>query len=83
MGNFLSLFTDQVTTIPVDEGVKVFTMAELKKATKNFGMELVIEDSYGKVVRGYVNPKTLSPAKKGLAWPSPLRDITCKSAMLS
>ncbi|XP_020879565.1 probable serine/threonine-protein kinase PBL4 [Arabidopsis lyrata subsp. lyrata] len=41
-------------------------MVELKKATKNFGKERVIGDSYGEVVRGYINPKTLSPAKEGV-----------------
>lgn len=46
--------------------MKVFTMVELKKATKNFGKERVIGDSYGEVVRGYINPKTLSPAKEGV-----------------
>ncbi|CAL9231552.1 unnamed protein product [Arabidopsis halleri] len=46
--------------------VKVFSMVELKKATKNFGKERVIGESYGKVVRGYINPKTLSPAKEGV-----------------
>lgn len=46
--------------------MKVFTMVELKKATKNFGTEMVIRESYGKVVRGYINPKTLSPAKEGV-----------------
>ncbi|CAH8272224.1 unnamed protein product [Arabidopsis lyrata] len=66
MGNCFSLLTERFATSPVEEGVKVFTMVELKKATKNFGKERVIGDSYGEVVRGYINPKTLSPAKEGV-----------------
>lgn len=45
----------------MDEGVKVFTVAELKKATKDFANQMEIGESLG-----YINPKTLSPAKKGL-----------------
>lgn len=47
-------------------GVKVFTVAELKKATNDFGKEMVIDESYGGVFRGCINPNTLSPAKEGL-----------------
>lgn len=48
-------------------GVKVFTIAELKKATKVFGdQDMIIEESFGGVVRGYIDPKTLSPSKEGL-----------------
>lgn len=46
--------------------MKVFTVAELKKATKNFSEEMLIGDSSGRHVRGYINPKTLSPAKEGV-----------------
>lgn len=42
------------------EGLKVFTVAELKIATKDFGNQMVIGESLG-----YINPKTLSPAKEG------------------
>jgi serine/threonine protein kinase len=45
----------------VEEGVKVFTVADLKKATNDFGNQMELGESLG-----YINPKTLSPAKKGV-----------------
>lgn len=41
--------------------MKVFTVEELKKATNDFGNQMEIGESLG-----YINPKTLSPAKKGV-----------------
>ncbi|KAL1224280.1 Serine/threonine-protein kinase SZE1 [Cardamine amara subsp. amara] len=68
MGNCFSPSAPSVLDVicVVEEGMKVYTVAELKKVTKNFGKEMVIRDSYGKVVKGYINPKTLSPAKEGV-----------------
>ncbi|CAF1921038.1 unnamed protein product [Brassica oleracea] len=64
MGNCISPFTGGLATT---SGVKVFTIAELKKATKVFGdQDMIIEESFGGVVRGYIDPKTLSPSKEGL-----------------
>ncbi|XP_006288082.2 probable serine/threonine-protein kinase CST [Capsella rubella] len=45
-----------------EEGVKVFTVDELKKATKDFGNKMEIGES----LIGYIDPKTLSPAKEGV-----------------
>ncbi|CAH8272222.1 unnamed protein product [Arabidopsis lyrata] len=64
MGNCLSASTPPTqpnAPISVEEGVKVFTVAELKKATNDFGNQMEIGESLG-----YLNPKTLSPAKKGV-----------------
>ncbi|WZZ36939.1 hypothetical protein YC2023_020340 [Brassica napus] len=64
MGNCISPFTGGLATT---SGVKVFTIAELKKATKVFGdQDMIIEESFRGVVRGYIGPKTLSPSKEGL-----------------
>lgn len=41
-------------------------MAKLKKATKDFGDEMIVTGSFGRVLKGYINPKTLSPAKEGV-----------------
>ncbi|XP_048595361.1 LOW QUALITY PROTEIN: probable serine/threonine-protein kinase PIX13 [Brassica napus] len=66
MGNCLSASKEQLDPISAEERVKVFTVAELKKATNDFRKEMVIGDSFGSHVRGYINPKTLSPAKEGV-----------------
>ncbi|KAF3537035.1 hypothetical protein F2Q69_00025057 [Brassica cretica] len=64
MGNCISPFTGELATT---SGMKVFTIAELKKATKVFGdQDMIIEESVGGVVRGYIDPKTLSPSEEGL-----------------
>lgn len=46
--------------------MKVFTVAELKKTTKDFSKGMVKGERFGSHVRGYINPKTLSPAKEGV-----------------
>ncbi|VYS67903.1 unnamed protein product [Arabidopsis thaliana] len=64
MGNCLSastLPTEPNAPKSVEEGVKVFTVADLKKATNDFGNQMELGESLG-----YINPKTLSPAKKGV-----------------
>ncbi|CAH8363154.1 unnamed protein product [Eruca vesicaria subsp. sativa] len=68
MGNCLSCSTKQLDSISAEECVKVFTVAELKKATKDFSKEMVRGERFGSHVRvrGYINPKTLSPAKEGV-----------------
>ncbi|XWS33951.1 hypothetical protein CRYUN_Cryun22dG0126800 [Craigia yunnanensis] len=46
--------------------LKVFTFAELKTATKNFkGDTLLGEGGFGKVYKGWVDEKTLTPSKIG------------------
>ncbi|PKU60780.1 probable serine/threonine-protein kinase PIX13 [Dendrobium catenatum] len=45
----------------------IFTFAELRSATKNFKPEAVLgEGGFGKVFKGWVDEKTLSPVKSGL-----------------
>ncbi|XP_020576534.1 probable serine/threonine-protein kinase PIX13 [Phalaenopsis equestris] len=57
-------FTDgQILETP---NVRMFTLAELKNATKNFKAEYVLgEGGFGKVFKGWVDEKTLGPAKSG------------------
>ncbi|KAK6258091.1 hypothetical protein SCA6_012565 [Theobroma cacao] len=46
--------------------LKVFTFAELKTATKNFkGDTLLGEGGFGRVYKGWVDEKTLTPSKVG------------------
>lgn len=47
--------------------LRVFTFAELKSATRNFKPDTVLgEGGFGKVFKGWVDEKTLNPAKSGL-----------------
>ncbi|KAH0451825.1 hypothetical protein IEQ34_019124 [Dendrobium chrysotoxum] len=47
--------------------LRIFTFAELKSATRNFKPEAVLgEGGFGKVFKGWVDEKTLAPAKTGL-----------------
>lgn len=46
--------------------LKIFTFAELKSATRNFKLDSVLgEGGFGKVYKGWVDEKTLAPAKVG------------------
>lgn len=45
----------------------MFTLAELRNATKNFKAEYVLgEGGFGKVFKGWVDEKTLNPVRSGL-----------------
>ncbi|XP_020260998.1 probable serine/threonine-protein kinase PIX13 [Asparagus officinalis] len=47
--------------------LKIFTFAELRSATKNFKPETVLgEGGFGRVYKGWVDERTLSPTKSGL-----------------
>ncbi|KAJ4784735.1 Protein kinase superfamily protein [Rhynchospora pubera] len=47
--------------------LRVFTFAELKGATRNFRPDTILgEGGFGSVYKGYVDEKTLTPAKSGL-----------------
>ncbi|XP_008812270.2 probable serine/threonine-protein kinase PIX13 [Phoenix dactylifera] len=46
--------------------LRIFTFAELKNATRNFKPETVLgEGGFGRVYKGWVDEKTLNPAKSG------------------
>nr|VDD28280.1 unnamed protein product [Brassica oleracea] len=79
MGNCHSASTEQLDPI---SGNLFFN--KLKKAIKDFSKEMVIGEHFGSHVRGYINPKTLSPAKEGvgMAWPWWLRDFTCSRILI-
>ncbi|ONK64258.1 uncharacterized protein A4U43_C07F23760 [Asparagus officinalis] len=47
--------------------LRIYSFAELKSATKNFKPETVLgEGGFGRVFKGWVDEKTLNPAKSGL-----------------
>ncbi|PKA60816.1 putative serine/threonine-protein kinase Cx32, chloroplastic [Apostasia shenzhenica] len=47
--------------------LRVYTFSELRSATKNFKPETVLgEGGFGKVFKGWVDEKTLNPAKSGI-----------------
>ncbi|XP_020529962.1 probable serine/threonine-protein kinase PIX13 isoform X1 [Amborella trichopoda] len=47
--------------------LKTYTYAELKTATKNFKPDTILgEGGFGRVFKGWVDEKTLAPAKSGL-----------------
>lgn len=47
-------------------GPKLFTLAELKSATRNFRPDTVLgEGGFGRVFKGWVDEKTYAPAKVG------------------
>ena len=52
---------DEAAMIP-----KLFTLAELKSATRNFKPHTVLgEGGFGRVFKGWVDEKTYAPAKVG------------------
>ncbi|CAE5964321.1 unnamed protein product [Arabidopsis arenosa] len=54
----------------VTPNLKMFTLVELKTATKNFRPESVIgEGGFGQVFKGWVDEKTLAPSRAGVGIP--------------
>ncbi|KAL1190039.1 putative serine/threonine-protein kinase PIX13 [Cardamine amara subsp. amara] len=54
----------------VTPNLKMFTLVELKTATKNFRPESVIgEGGFGQVFKGWVDEKTLAPSRTGVGIP--------------
>ncbi|EOA35137.1 hypothetical protein CARUB_v10020265mg [Capsella rubella] len=54
----------------VTPDLKMFTLVELKTATKNFRPESVIgEGGFGQVFKGWVDEKTLAPSRAGVGIP--------------
>lgn len=51
----------------VSTTLKIFTLAELKAATRNFRPDTVLgEGGFGRVFKGWVDDKTYAPSKVGL-----------------
>jgi serine/threonine protein kinase len=54
----------------VDAKLKIFSFAELKIATSNFGANTVLgEGGFGRVYKGWVNEQTLEPTKPNVGFP--------------
>ncbi|XP_019187787.1 PREDICTED: probable serine/threonine-protein kinase NAK [Ipomoea nil] len=54
----------------VTPNLKMFTLAELKSATRNFRPDTVLgEGGFGRVFKGWVDEKTLAPSKVGVGMP--------------
>ncbi|KAI4390014.1 hypothetical protein MLD38_002173 [Melastoma candidum] len=50
--------------------VKVFTLAELKSVTRDFKPDTILgEGGFGRVFKGWIDPKTYAPAKQGVGIP--------------
>ena len=55
-------------TILQTPNLKVFTLADLKAATRSFKSDALLgEGGFGKVYKGWLNKRTLSPGKAGSA----------------
>ena len=51
----------------VSTTLKIFTLAELKAATRNFRPDTVLgEGGFGRVFKGWVDEKTYAPSKVGV-----------------
>ncbi|PIM98465.1 Serine/threonine protein kinase [Handroanthus impetiginosus] len=52
------------------QNLKMFTLAELKSATRNFRPDTVLgEGGFGRVFKGYIHEKTYAPSKVGTGMP--------------
>lgn len=51
----------------VTPNLKMFTFSELERATRNFKPATVLgEGGFGRVFKGWIDPKTLAPSKVGV-----------------
>ncbi|KAF5747236.1 Kinase superfamily protein [Tripterygium wilfordii] len=56
--------------INLTPNLKIFTLAELKSATKNFNPDAMLgEGGFGRVFRGWVDGKTYAPSRAGVGMP--------------
>lgn len=54
----------------ITPNLKMFTLAELKSATKNFRPDTVLgEGGFGTVFKGWIDDKTFAPSKVGVGIP--------------
>lgn len=61
--------------------MKIFTLAELKSATRNFRPDTVLgEGGFGRVFKGWVDPKTYAPSKVGVGIPVAVKKSNPDSA---
>lgn len=59
-------FTSPIGQILERPNLRVFSFADLKSATKSFKSDTLLgEGGFGKVYKGWLDEKTLSPAKPG------------------
>ncbi|KAL6911809.1 hypothetical protein ACP4OV_000614 [Aristida adscensionis] len=60
--------------------LRVFTFAELKAATRNFKADTVLgEGGFGRVHKGWVDERTLSPARSGAGVPVAVKKLNPES----
>lgn len=60
--------------------LRIFTFSELRSATRNFKPETVLgEGGFGKVFKGWVDEKTLNPAKSGLGMVVAVKKLNSES----
>lgn len=54
----------------ITPNLKIFTLGKLKKATRNFRPDTMLgEGGFGRVFKGWVDEKTLEPARVGVGIP--------------
>ena len=52
--------------LPIAPTLKIFSFAELKKATRNFSPDTFLGDGgFGRVFKGWIDEKTFAPTKAG------------------
>ncbi|KAL0907945.1 hypothetical protein M5K25_022402 [Dendrobium thyrsiflorum] len=60
--------------------LRIFTFAELRSATRNFKPEAVLgEGGFGKVFKGWVDERTLAPAKSGFGMVVAVKKLNSES----
>ncbi|OEL34116.1 putative serine/threonine-protein kinase Cx32, chloroplastic [Dichanthelium oligosanthes] len=60
--------------------LRVFTFAELRAATRNFKPDTVLgEGGFGRVYKGWVDERTLSPARNGAGMPVAVKKLNPES----
>lgn len=65
----------------VTPNLKMFTLADLKTATKNFRSDTIIgEGGFGQVFKGWVEEKTLAPTRPGVGIPVAVKKSNPDSA---
>jgi hypothetical protein len=60
--------------------LRIFTFAELKAATRNFKSDTLLgEGGFGRVHKGWVDEKTMSPARSGAGMPVAVKKLNPES----